>query len=258
MTVQPKEIEILRDLVEKCGVEAIDNFYLRLNKGMEYERYKIKSDTKAYKAIIKDRKYKNGYDFIKKQDYLIKQIASQGYEVAQYKFTPFNKIIVGLGQESVREISMTLHWIYGIPFIPGQAIKGAVSNWIGNEKSKDENYNLIFGNEESKGVVIFLDSYPENWNFDINLDIINSHYNNYYSGNKPPSDWQSPNLIQFLALEKVSFKIYLIYLKEGTKDKKIGGKTLEKWLKEALKYGGIGAKTASGYGKGELVPIKGD
>lgn len=60
------------------------------------------------------------------------------------------RLIVGLGNESVYETSMTLHHIYGFPYIPASAIKGVVRSWIiteifGNCKSDspEENYPLI-------------------------------------------------------------------------------------------------------------------
>jgi len=39
------------------------------------------------------------------------------------------RLIVGLGHPSVYETSMTLHHIYGIPYLPGSAIKGITRSW---------------------------------------------------------------------------------------------------------------------------------
>ncbi len=284
MTINPlQKIETLNDLIIQCDISSVDNFHLQLNKGIKVdkeknedkkekgdkkesekenkkEKYKLKIDINEFKDIAKNDKFKNCYDFTKKQNYLIEKFASQGYEISKYRFVPFNKIIVGLGQESVREVSMTLHWIYGIPYIPGQAIKGTLSNWIKKEGPYDEeeNFKSIFGTENNKGNVIFMDSYPEDWNFKLSLDIMNPHYPEYYTGNIAPADWQNPNPIFFLTLQNVKFRINLIYLEKDVKNLKIGERTLEEWLKEALQYGGVGAKTALGYGKGKLIPAKGD
>jgi len=276
MTVQVQKIETLNDFIIQYGITEIDNFFLQLNKGIKHdkepkhdteadkkkkkakEKDKFKLNVDEFKNVLNGGKYKNCCDFIEKQNYLIKRFASQGYEISMFRFCPFNKIIVGLGQESVREVSMTLHWIYGIPYIPGQAIKGILSNWMKEEADKDENFITVFGNEDNKGNVIFMDSYPEKWDFNIDLDIMNPHYSQYYTGNVGPSDWHNPNPIFFLTLKNVKFIINLIYLDKNIKNLKISGKTLEEWLTKALKYGGIGAKTALGYGKGELIPIKGD
>ncbi len=48
-------------------------------------------------------------------------------------------MIVGLGNESVYDTSMTLHHMYGIPFIPASAIKGVIRSWIIAEMFGDEN-----------------------------------------------------------------------------------------------------------------------
>ncbi len=40
------------------------------------------------------------------------------------------RMALGLGNESVYETSITLHHIYGIPYIPASAIKGVVRSWI--------------------------------------------------------------------------------------------------------------------------------
>ncbi len=50
--------------------------------------------------------------------------------------------MVGLGAENVHETSMTLHHIYGIPYIPGSALKGiarnaAVEELIGEDEELD-------------------------------------------------------------------------------------------------------------------------
>jgi len=43
------------------------------------------------------------------------------------------RLIVGLGNESIYETSMTLHHIYGFPYIPGSAIKGVTRNYYIND-----------------------------------------------------------------------------------------------------------------------------
>lgn len=259
MKIEIQKIEAPRDIKELSENLYMENFNLVLNKYIECdEDDKVKSDTFMFK--FKKVKFDTHYKFIKKQKYLVDRFAFQGYNIARYKFKPYDRIIVGLGQESVREVSMTLHWIYGIPYIPGQAIKGMLSNWmIGEEADKDDHFKLIFGDEDNKGSVIFMDSYPEDSSFRIKPDIINTHYPNYYMKNKElPSDWQVPNLIHFLTLSDVTFNIYLIYLEKDIEKMTIKGKTLEEWLKEAFRYGGIGAKTSLGYGTGYLRSIKGD
>lgn len=235
----------------------VDNLNLLLNRYIEFDK-----SNKVAKYTLELNRYRfyDSYKFIEKQRYLISKYKSYGYEIIDYKFKPYERIIIGLGQESVREVSMTLHWIYGIPYIPGQAIKGAISNWIAyedEEQRSDANFKRIFGDEDNKGNTIFLDAYPINNDFHLKVDIVNAHYPDYYTGRvkvQPPTDWQNPSPVFFLTVEKVVFRVCVIYLEKDLRGLKMAGKTLEEWMKEAFKYGGIGAKTSLGYGMGELIP----
>ncbi|MBT1279483.1 type III-B CRISPR module RAMP protein Cmr6 [Thermoanaerobacter sp. CM-CNRG TB177] len=244
----------------KNAMEKVENFNLLFNKYIEFNK---KSEVEK-KRIPEAKKefFDSCIQFTRKQKYIIDKYKLQGYEVATYEFRPYDKIVVGLGQESVREVSMTLHWIYGIPYIPGQAIKGVISNWIkfrDKENSNDDNFKKIFGTEGEKGKVIFMDSYLVNDDFYLKQDIMNPHYFEYYSQSKnpsAPSDWQNPKPIFFLIVENAIFHISLIFLEKETKDLKIANKTMEEWMIEAFRYGGIGAKTSLGYGTGELTLIR--
>ena len=43
------------------------------------------------------------------------------------------RMVIGLGGEHVLETSMTLHHVYGIPYIPGSAVKGMVRHYFLSE-----------------------------------------------------------------------------------------------------------------------------
>jgi len=174
------------------------------------------------------------------------------------------RLVVGLGGGSVYETSMTLHHIYGIPYIPGSAVKGVTRSWIIGEvfnNSEEDALNnpsfiTIFGNQKHKGKVIFLDAFPIQAP-EIKPDVMNPHFGDYYSGKKdknnnliPPADYLNTGPIFFLTVENTSFNFYLI---AKNKDKsvfniEISDFTIMKWLKKALLEHGIGAKTAVGYG----------
>ncbi len=180
------------------------------------------------------------------------------------------RLIVGLGGESVYETSMTLHHIYGIPYIPGQAVKGVTRSWMILEKFADEAEALqnkafcdIFGcddksyyKEARQSKVFFFDAFPTNLtNRSIQPDIMNPHYPDYYQGNKPPADYQNPNPITFLTVVDTTFEFFVGVKPEDNTDvtdsKSGAGKLLDivkEALKSALQDHGIGAKTAVGYG----------
>ena len=164
------------------------------------------------------------------------------------------RLIVGLGSEHVQETSMTFHHIYGIPYIPGSAVKGVLRHWwlndgfadnngnIDEKKAlKDANFIAVFGSEEQKGEVQFLDAYPEEVHFA--TDIMNPHYSKYYDGKEPPTDHQNPVPIPFLTVEKTTFRFVFL-----AKDEKLFDNKFKELFKKALELKGIGAKTSVGYG----------
>ncbi len=161
------------------------------------------------------------------------------------------RMVIGLGASHPQETSMTLHHIYGIPYIPGSAVKGITRHWVifnefnqNEEKAeKDEIFQSIFGTQKEAGKIIFFDAYPVD-EIKLKLDIMNPHYPDYYGKNQPPADWQNPVPIKFLTLENTRFSFY-IAAKKGNKD--LLDKAIE-FLKDALKNYGIGAKTSLGYG----------
>ena len=173
------------------------------------------------------------------------------------------RFIVGLGHESVYETSITLHHIYGIPYIPASAIKGVVRSYIIQEVFSNDGQNLkdaekmaleneafvnIFGSQDQEGNIIFFDAFPIEAP-SIEPDVMNVHYPDYYSkDNIPPTDYQNPNPIYFLTV-KGKFKFVIAAKKGKLEDYKIADKTITEWLKEALETHGIGAKTAVGYGR---------
>src|SRR6266702_1764661 len=111
------------------------------------------------------------------------------------------RMVVGLGGETVLETDLTLHHLYGIPYIPGSALKGltrayAVTEekdfYIPENKPVDErvpstdtdndhpDIKRIFGTQKDSGTVIFLDAMPQKGKAQLILDIMNPHYPDYY------------------------------------------------------------------------------
>jgi CRISPR-associated protein Cmr6 len=98
------------------------------------------------------------------------------------------RMVVGLGGETVLETDLTLHHLYGIPFIPGSALKGLTRAYVTGEveeyksrKIEDDKSDIqrIFGTQKEAGSVIFFDAMPVNDKIKIDLDIMNVHYPKY-------------------------------------------------------------------------------
>jgi len=210
------------------------------------------------------------------------------------KLKTASRLVVGLGAGHVLETSLTLHHIFGIPYIPGSALKGVVrmvNFWeiVENNKNnvkdiekyikelqeqlyekeilpsdKDDilKHKLLFGAQNFKGLLIFLDAYPEiNENQQIfELDVMTPHYQGYYTQNQPPGDWENPNPITFLTVKKginfcfnVLFDKYraenITFIEEWRKNNYSDLiSDVKNWLEKALKEFGVGAKTRLGYG----------
>jgi len=165
------------------------------------------------------------------------------------------RIVVGLGGETVLETDLTLHHLYGIPYIPASALKGLTRAYATGEEEEghlskkieedDKTIQRIFGSQEHAGTVIFFDAMPVNGRFAFDLDIMNAHYPDYYGQNKPPTDDQNPNPVTFLTVANTTFMFALAPRRPGDEQDVAQAKT---WLKKALAKYGVGGKTSAGYG----------
>ncbi|MBN1182388.1 MAG: type III-B CRISPR module RAMP protein Cmr6 [Bacteroidales bacterium] len=264
-----------RNALLKLGRDNIDNFYLKIHKTPWYDNKENKFCyfLKGKKEIINKIDFNFSDDVI---DDVIKEIHNKHIKIANKlvfgsKPIPLSidwRMIIGLGSASVYETGMTLHHIYGIPYIPGQAVKGVLRNYILNEKfspngeqahaeeraENDPDFVKIFGSQKSAGHVIFFDAFPSTTP-NIKPDVMTVHYKEYYSNGLPPGDYYNPNPIFFLTVEKTKFE-FCIGVKKKHQEETV---SIDKpnqslldftgeYLKEALTEQGIGAKTAVGYG----------
>jgi len=185
-----------------------------------------------------------------------------------------NRLSVGLGANAVLETSITLHHTYGVPYIPGSALKGLASSYAAKHLEDQDSWKrsfsggktergvlqkLIFGDTSESGLVIFYDALPKPGDFHLDADVITVHHPDYYQGGKkPPADWDSPTPVPFITA-RGTFRFYLglVPLPEGEVEK--GRKVLELaalLLKKALEEEGVGAKTTLGYGRIKILPPK--
>ena len=175
--------------------------------------------------------------------------------------TTLGRMVVGLGAESILETSITLHRTYGMPIIPGSALKGLAaaaahrhledSSWhkIRKDGTMGPSHRALFGDTESSGYVTFHDALwiPDGDRLPLDLDVMTVHHPDYYQGqSSPPADWDNPNPVAFLSAHG-RFLLALTGPEEWSRA------ALE-ILTEALEQDGIGAKTAAGYGRMKVAP----
>lgn len=169
------------------------------------------------------------------------------------------RMAVGLGADGVLETSLTLHRTYGVPFIPGSALKGLAAAFARHYCGDDwqlgsNNYRVVFGNTDTEGYVTFYDALyvPGSGHKGkaLYFDVMTVHHRAYYEGkDQPPADWDDPNPVPFISATGK----YLIAV--------AAPQGCEPWrdlafeiLEQALGHEGVGAKTSSGYGRMKLDP----
>jgi CRISPR-associated protein Cmr6 len=165
------------------------------------------------------------------------------------------RMVIGMGDESVLETSVTFHHTYGVPYIPGSALKGLAASYVrqklGEEwKKEGEAYKTIFGETDDAGYITFFDAYyvpGSGYRYKekaqaLYPDVITVHHQNYYQGGeKAPADWDSPIPVPFLSTTGK----YLIALAAPELEAPIRSEWINitfTILEEALKTMGIGAK----------------
>ena len=283
-----ENIRLSKDTRKFVENAKIDNYSLKFNKAAQYQKgYKkdkfvfFESDRRSKGKFLNPNfsgidfnNFRNKYD-------------SLSYEKEQLILKPSWKLTIGLGHESVYETSITLHHIYGIPYIPASSIKGVVRSHIINEvfyqedseepaefrALQDEVFCKIFGTSketstENKkkekfivkspiivegkpsdhiGSILFFDAFPIE-EPRIVPEIMNVHYPDYYDEKNPPTDYQNPRPIFFPVVENTAFQFTIATKHRLLADYTLQNKTITQWLTEALQNHGIGAKTAVGYG----------
>lgn len=183
------------------------------------------------------------------------------------KARTLSRTVVGLGGEGVLETSITLHRTYGVPYIPGSALKGLASryahlylegeSWRRNLAGfrRGEAQATVFGTTGEQGILAFFDALPVPGSWELHADILNPHHPQYYrEENVPPADWDSPLPVPFVSTTGT----FLVALAPapGVPRESAAPWLQATWeiLERALREEGVGAKTSSGYGRMKLEP----
>lgn len=181
-----------------------------------------------------------------------------------------NRMAIGLGSEGVLETSVALHHTYGVPYIPGSALKGLAAafarHYCGDAWQQGKPFHqTVFGTTDEAGYVTFFDAlyvpgsgckiHGTNEAKALWFDVMTVHHPSYYKEERnnqghilPPADWDDPSLVPFIS----ATGIYLIALAapEGCEAwRDVAFQILEK----ALEAEGVGAKTSSGYGRMTMI-----
>ena len=171
------------------------------------------------------------------------------------------RLVIGLGNKNVLEMGIRLDRTWGVPVLPGSALKGLASHvahldagggWRLPDDKKNvavgEHHAYLFGTSKNAGIVTFHDAWwdPSTEGTPLELDVMTVHHPDYYQkGNVPPSDMDSPNPVSFVTAQG-NFLVAL-ELAPGADPSWLD--TALELLDHGLRNYGLGAKTNAGYGR---------
>lgn len=181
---------------------------------------------------------------------------------------------------TVTEGGLLLHHTYGVPYLPGSALKGIARRraWAQRDKLSKEQRTALFGfdrdetestgsqsqweRQDEAGAIDFCDALwvPEQPSEDgadfspLALDIVNPHHTNYYTNAQSrPYHKESDEPVPTLLLSIRPGTHFLLVLEAA----EFAGGLGQDWLNwicdnlvlPALEEDGIGARTSAGYGR---------
>lgn len=242
-----------------------DNVGLWLDKLVYHRRgiWDIKEDYRAYALDQFTRSWRSPLceHALKRRWHALQ--ATHGKELCvRFHARVHGRLLVDYGRAATSEAALSMHHTWGVPRIPGSAIKGITLLAMREQEDKTaDDIEAIFGTQlvdnalpanPHAGQVLFFDALPENGAFTLAADVLTPHYGPYYLEGEPPGDWHSPKPHTFLTVVDTTFVFHLaVQPLPGVKLEaaKTWLDSAQKTLLEALDSHGIGAKTAAGYGR---------
>lgn len=198
--------------------------------------------------------------------------------------TATSRTLIGHGLMGALQVGMALHHTYGVPFLPGSALKGLLAHHVHRElghlpawraptlgnggevvEAPGEYFAAMFGaagtgadSEEggSEGAVEFHDalldpeSIPKGSGFLVG-DVLTPHQLEYYrDASRDPNDYTDPKPVAFVtARPGLRYQLFL-------SGDAAWCRLAMQLLRHALEDAGLGAKTTAGYGRFEVSIVK--
>lgn len=198
--------------------------------------------------------------------------------------------VSGLGMTHPTETGLVLDHTSGVPYIPASSQKGVlrlahIINTLCDENGQWKDINellengiiiqdksghlwqedaaskTIFGFSDKKnalaGQMIVLDAYPLEAP-ELGEEILNPHFMKYYSGERGPTEDQSPIPVKFLVVKPGAEFVFRLLLrlpfgKAFEKDQEKLFNLIKKNLRRAITEEGMGAKTSIGFGRFDIL-----
>jgi CRISPR/Cas system CMR subunit Cmr6 (Cas7 group RAMP superfamily) len=179
----------------------------------------------------------------------------QGHEWRSLVLAPVWRLVVGHGEDNVNETGPTMSPVYGLPIVPGSALKGlaAAQARAAHDDGLLTPLLRVFGSprpevaaDAEQGSVVLLDALPVEPP-SLVVDVLTPHVQPYYKidGGVPsaaPAEYHNPVPVRFLAVEAPTRFRAVLAGPAADVDQ------VTALLRAAVDDLGLGGKTAAGYG----------
>lgn len=160
------------------------------------------------------------------------------------------RLYIGLNSAGALETGICTQHSYGMPFLPGSSVKGAVRHYAENVGLPENICKVLFGGDDGEdgvaGALVWHDAWwiPVPSEKPFVGEVVTVHHQNYYGGGQSEADeMESPVPNQQIATQGSFY--FVVEAGEGTT---AWAEFARQLLGEMLAQQGMGAKTASGYG----------
>ncbi|WPP40538.1 type III-B CRISPR module RAMP protein Cmr6 [Paenibacillus hunanensis] len=227
-----------------------------------------KDALQQYKKQFKNTSYEKDYEVCFNRYYENSAFGLQEQVTFEVSTAPASALVIGNGTASVLETYLSLHPTYGVPYLPGSALKGLAvraANQLAELHTRNKlakkgiEHTTLFGTQETAGFIQFHDALvtPQTAANAIQLDVLTPHHQGYNQisvkeekkemSYAAPRDDDPPVPVPFLHAQG-TYRVVLSCEGEAA--------VAKDWLALAasivqftLVHEGIGGKTNAGYGR---------
>jgi CRISPR-associated protein Cmr6 len=159
--------------------------------------------------------------------------------------------LTGTGAASVFDTSYQFHPVYGVPYLPGTGLRGALRATMTKQFPLEA--QALFGSStegrEAAGYASVYDALwvPGSAQSPYAVDVLTVHHQDYYGAQDgqavpAPTDFDQPNPVHFITAQGK-----MLFVLEAPNAEWLG--FLRQVLEVTLHHSGTGAKKSSGYGR---------
>lgn len=160
-------------------------------------------------------------------------------------------LAIGLGNAAPLEVGLSLHRTYGLPLLPGSALKGLCRRMANRANLSEEQRKYLLGATDSASGITFWDGWlSPATKCPFKRDVVTVHHPDYYgAGGKSgfPTDFDDPIPISFLAVRPGAK--FVLALSAPSPEWGAWLQSALELLRAGLENEGLGAKTNAGYGR---------